>query len=176
MSSSVLRFFLIFLCVVLTGGIVVQSGRSYVPTVPSLPNDAGMTAFFGGQAEILQRVDVTMLKEKPLFSQSRRPESTSLISAAKLGLQKAAAHPKKASTPIFKLIGVVGVEADRVAVFSIDGQDVKRKRIGQNLAQWSIQDIRPDQVVLLREGQKKVFRLLEQKGVKGEILATPVSD
>lgn len=174
MSSITLRRLLISLIGILLGVVALQSFKSYVPEVifsQNLPEEAEV---FGDQIVSNRPVDVSALRAKPLFSQSRRAAVLASVSTSSQVSSKTAAQPKRVRAPVLKLVGVVGAGEERIAVFSGSGPGMKRKRIGQRLGKWLVDDVQPNHVVLKKDGQVKTYRLQGSKALKGAVSVTSI--
>lgn len=167
MSSIILRRLLISSTGILLGVVALQFFRSYVPEVVFSQNLPEEVEIFGRQIVSNRPVDVSVLRAKPLFSQSRRATVIASVPTSSQVLSKTAAQLKRVRAPVLKLVGVVGAGEERIAVFWGGGSGVRRKRIGQKLGKWLVDDVQPNHVVVKKGGQVKTYRLQRSKPVKG---------
>lgn len=127
---------------------------------------------------------LTVTRERPLFSASRRPPRLAVLAPP---VEQAVAPPPpppaEPDRPPLALIGAVVGDGDAIAVFlDRTNQKIVRLRQGDGHAGWQLSSVQPREVTLKKADRSEVLALQRQEGpvaaptgVAGMPLPQPVS-
>ena len=164
-SSGALKVWLmVFVCGGLGYGVYKQSGRQieYPPPL-SKPAKQKAAPNVGDSQKLISLPDIAdlnQLVDRPLFSQSRRPEI--------LEPEPKAPPPEKKKSPLaIELTGVMIVGKSRIALLKqVRGKKSWQGEIGQTIEGWEIRNIEPNQIVLIQSGETRILKLVDRTPVK----------
>jgi len=100
--------------------------------------------------------------ERPLFAPTRRPPPPP---------QAAASAPAVEALPDIRLLGLYGGGGAGGVIASVDGK-VRRLRVGEAIAGWSLKEVRGNELVLARGDETRSIELKRSTGAEPPPVAT----
>jgi general secretion pathway protein N len=109
----------------------------------------------------LSRLSIT--RERPIFSASRRPPPPAPTHVAPVAVSQPA-KPPAPGLPAMALVGtIIGTNGYRIAIFrdtsDASKQDALRLRVGEDYHGWVVRLISPHEASLVKNGEQAVLQL-----------------
>jgi len=112
---------------------------------------------------------LTAIRDRPLFSASRRPPAPAIQIIAQPAQVPAPAAPAPPERPALKLIGTILSPATRVALLRDPAtQAVTRLRVGEATSGWRVKTVSSRSVVVEKGEQSAILGLPEPRDTPGE--------
>jgi general secretion pathway protein N len=111
---------------------------------------------------------LSVTRDRPVFSASRRPPPRAVAAARVVPIAPPPPPPAAPEHPSLALIGAVVGENDAIAVFlDTANRGMVRLRRGEDHAGWTLSSVMPREVVLKKGEQTETLALQRQDGVPG---------
>jgi general secretion pathway protein N len=183
--SKIIGFALLPALILMAGGVAVSHATS--PASVDFPSDglrrttesvesgslklirsseeAGRLSFGGNPLWSIPLSALTVTRERPLFSASRRPPQPAVVALPSEQAAVPPPPPAEPDRPALALIGVVVGESDAIAVF-LDraSQKIVRLRQGDSRAGWQLSSVQGREVTFKKADRTEVLPLQRQEG------------
>jgi general secretion pathway protein N len=151
------------------------------PADPGAPPPAGRAAAAGrdfGHGNPLWSItlqSLTMTRDRPLFSPTRRPPPPPAVAAASKP-RPPAPHPAEPDHPLLSLVGTIIGDAARIGVFADQTtKDVIRLRTGEGRAGWILLSVEPRKATFKKDALQATLTFPDSRSAQKQGGPAPAS-
>jgi hypothetical protein len=146
------------------------------PRITARKSDPESPASTGNPLWPLPLKQLSVTRERPLFSPSRRPPPPSIPAVVTPVVVRQPIKPPEPEHPAVSLLGTVIGTDDQIGVFlDTDTRNVVRLRVGEDHRGWTLRLVKAREVTLVKDGEQTITLELRPPGDATPARAVPTS-